>query len=76
MSFARHHLLIVAGVLLGILQLAFPEALVRFSAALSKLFGKETSELEIREGTHAFRIIGALTLVLFVFLGLRSALGF
>ena len=72
MALPRHQLLLVAGVLLGVLQLAFPEALVRFFAALKGLFGRATSEAEIREGAHAFRIIGVLTLVVFAFLGLRS----
>jgi hypothetical protein len=76
MGFARHHLLIVAGVLLGVLQLAFPEVLVRFSAALKRPFGKETSEVEMREGAHAFRVTGALMLVFFLFLALRSVFGF
>jgi hypothetical protein len=69
---ANHQLLLVAGMLLGVLQLVFPKAIVRFSAALRGAFGRTISEEEMREGAHAFRIIGALTLAFFLFLALRS----
>ena len=73
MAVPRHQLLLVAGVLLGVLQLAFPMELVRFGAALKRPFGRETSEAEMREGAHAFRVIGALTIAIFLFLAVRSA---
>lgn len=72
MSFARHPILLLAGVLLGLGQLVFPETVARLSAALSRLLGREPSEDEIREGARAFRIIGVLTLVFvfFILLGI------
>ena len=72
MSVAYHHLLLLPLVLLGLVQLAFPDRLARLSAALRRVLGREPAEDELREGARAFRIIGVLTLVFVLFIYLRG----
>ena len=72
MAVPRHQLMLVAGLLLGVLQLAFPTELARFGTALKRPFGRETSAAELKEGAHALRVIGVLTIAIFLFLALRS----
>jgi hypothetical protein len=62
----HHYVLLAAGILLGLLQAAYP-------GTLARLFAAQSPESQ-REAAHAFRVIGFLTIAGFALVALFGAI--